>query len=164
VAKIIANPRIEADVELLRKAFPNMEPEGQIIRHTELEALLKMRRSQSRYKTVTRKWRDLVFQETQCYLDGRTAEGQGFRVLNGDQMVRCGARKIRSAGKLTRQAVVVLAAPADGAISDSNARSYRARVITLAEQIALAHEHGAKRIAAATRDAKKHTNGTKPSS
>jgi hypothetical protein len=61
--KIEKNPRNDVDVDLLRKVFPDLLPDGREITHEQLETVLTMNRAQSRYRTVLNKWRKELLHE-----------------------------------------------------------------------------------------------------
>lgn len=136
--QIVKNPRNEADVRLLLDVFPDLLPDGRVITHEQLEAVLKMPRLGGRYKTVVTKWRRILFTEKRVYLDGRVAEGQGFVCLTPNEMVRFGNREVRSAGRKVKKAIAVSAAPNDEELSEEM-RRYRS--LLQAAAIKIAHEH-----------------------
>lgn len=146
---IEVNPRNEADVQVLRKRYTDLEPDGRVIRHDELEAVLGLSRTEARYRTVIAKWRKVLWDESQLYLDGMSAEGQGFRVLNGNQMVQHGNKRLRWAGRSIKTAVRVLATPRDDEITDPHARNYRARALVVAEQLVVSHGRSMRELTTA---------------
>lgn len=77
IAKFVREPRTDADVQLLLHTFVDLLPDGRLITHEAIEAALKMQRHAARYRTVTKHWRRILFQEQRVFLDGRSAEGHG---------------------------------------------------------------------------------------
>lgn len=145
------DPRTDADVQVLLRHYQDLLADGRILTHEELEGLLKMRRTDARYKTVLRHFRRVVFNERQIFLDGVSAEGLGFRALTGNDMVRYGNRRLRHVGRTLKKAVRVLATPHDDEISDPHARAYRARVLVVAEQMAATHGRSMREVTTALR-------------
>jgi hypothetical protein len=121
---ITKNPRNDVDVALLREVFPDLLPDGREITHEQLEAVLMMKRVQSRYRTVVGKWRKQLLDERGLWLDGQLAHGRGFVVLTPDEMVRYGNRNVRAAGRKIRKSLAVVSAPRDEALS-ADTRRYR---------------------------------------
>lgn len=129
------DPQTEADVRHLLAVFADLLPDGRLIAHTQIEAAVTLPRSASRYRTVTRKWRKALFAERGVYLDGLTANGQGFVALTPDEMVRHGNRGVRMAGRKLARALRVMSVPSDAALSE-DMRRYRGRLAMAVEQIA----------------------------
>jgi len=136
--RITRNPRNDVDVKRLLEIFPDLMADGRRILHTQLEEALTMSRVASRYKTVVRRWRNVVLAERGVYLDGMLAEGQGLVALTPDEMVRFGNRQVRTAGRRLKKALIVLALPDDSALSEDS-RRYRQRLLLATEQIAATH-------------------------
>ena len=134
------NPRIDADVELLLGRFRDLVPDGRTILHEEVESLLRIPRTAGRYKTVTTKWRRVILQETRVFLDGRAAQGRGFKVLTPDEMVRYGNREVRAIGRRVRKAILITGLPNPTELSTNELRSYQARLMVACEQIGSAHK------------------------
>ena len=122
--KIVKNPRTDVDVQLLSDVFPDLLPDGREITHGQIEAILKMPRSASRYQTVVRRWRRQIFQERRVYLDGMLAQGRGLIALTPDEMVRFANRRVRAAGRQVKKGLVVAGAPSDVQLSEQM-RRYR---------------------------------------
>lgn len=133
------NPKIEADVQLLLGRFRDLLPDGRIVLHSEIESLLKMPHTLGRYHTVTRGWRRVVFEEQHVFLDGRSAQGQGFKALTPDEMVRFSHREVRSVGRKLRKAIAVAALPDPSELS-ANTRLFQARLMVAVEQISSTHK------------------------
>lgn len=138
MTKIEKNPKTEADIQLLMRVFPDLLPDGRCITHEQIEAVLKIPRLASRYRTVVRKWRRQLFDERHVWLDGQTAEGKGFIALTPDEMVRYGNRGVRSAGRKLKKAIVVMSAPSDGQLSEG-LRQYRQLLLAATEKIIREH-------------------------
>jgi hypothetical protein len=136
--KIIRNPKTDADVEHLWRVFPDILPDGRVVTHEQLEAVLLMNRAQSRYHTVVNRWRKRLFHERGVWLDGQTAMGSGFIALTPDEMVRFGNRGVRTAGRKIRRALAVASAPDDRQLS-ADVRRYRGLLSAAMERIAKAH-------------------------
>ena len=135
------NPRIEADVDLLLGRFRDLVHDGRVILHSEIEDVLRLRREQSRYKTVTAKWRAILLEEHRVFLDGRAAHGQGFVSLTPDDMVRYSNRRVRQVGRAIRKAIRVAALPDPSELKSSELRTYQARLLLACEQLHTAHKH-----------------------
>jgi len=135
------NPRINADVELLLGRFRNVLPDGRLIAHVELESLLKMNRKQSRYRTVTNKWRRILLHEQRVFLDGRAALGDGFIALTPDDMIRYANKRIRQVGRNLRRAIHVASLPDPSELKSSEMRNYQARLLVAYEQVINTHKH-----------------------
>ncbi len=151
IAKLVHEPRTDADVRLLVERFQNLLPDGRLITHAEIESVIHLARHEPRYRTVTKHWRKVLFQEQRIFLDGRAAEGHGFKALTADDMVRYANREVRSIGRRLKRALLVAATPSDDQISDPNNRAYRARLISATEQIAAAHGRVVRELSAALR-------------
>lgn len=120
MGKIQKNPVTAADVALLMTVFGDLVPDGRQVTHEQIEAALKMNRATGRYRTVTDRWRRVLFRERRVWLDGRAAEGRGFIAMTPDDMVRFGAsREVRSAGRKFKKALALLSAPKDEELSDA---------------------------------------------
>lgn len=140
-ARFERNPRIEADVDLLLGRFRDLIPDGRVIAHEEIESLLKMNRRQSRYKTVTDRWRKTLLEEQRVFLDGRAALGAGFKALTPDDMVRYGNNRVRAVGRVLKKAIRVASLPDPSELSSTQLRTYQARLMVAAEQILQKHHH-----------------------
>lgn len=150
-AKLVKNPRVDADVQLLLTRFREMQPDGRILAHEEVEAVLRVQRRSSYYMTVTRHWRRALFNEQRLYLDGRSAEGHGFKVLTADEMIRFSNKLVRAAGRQLKKSVVIAAAPRDEELIDPNVRAYRARLLSAAEQMIANHGRLIREVGATLR-------------
>jgi hypothetical protein len=115
--------------------FSELLPDGRVIRHDDIEAVLRLNRRQPYYKTVVKHWRKDLFHEQRLYLDGRSALGDGFKVLTPDEMIRFSNRLVRAVGRALKKAVAIAATPRDDELIDSNVRAYRARLLSAAEQM-----------------------------
>lgn len=149
--KIPRNPQTDVDVRRLREHFRDLLPDGRLIEHGEIEKLIGVKRTRSYYRTATKAWRRSVFEEDRLYLDGRTALGRGFKVLTPDDMVRFANKRVREAGRILKRAVLVAAAPSDEALTDANARAYRARLLAAAQELATTHTETMKALTSALR-------------
>lgn len=135
------NPRVSADVELLLGRFRDLLPDGRVIAHQEIETLLRTPRTSSRYKLVTKKWREIVLRENRVFLDGRSAFGQGFQSLTPDDMIRYSHKRVRQVGRILQKAIRVASLPDPSELRSSETRNYQARLMVACEQIAQAHKH-----------------------
>jgi len=135
------NPRIDADVDLLLGRFRDLVPDGRVVAHEEIESLLKIGRKQSRYQTVTTKWRRVLLQEQRVFLDGRSALGRGFVSLTPDDMIRYSNKRVRQVGRMIRKAIQVASLPEPSELKNSEMRNYQARLLLACEQVAQAHRH-----------------------
>ena len=138
-ARFEKNPRIDSDVQLLMGRFRDLIPDGRVIFHDEIERLLKLNRRSSRYLTVTKKWRDVVFNENHVFLDGRAAQGGGFRVLTPEEMVRYAHKGVRQVGRKLRSLIMVGSLPDPSELS-VDAKLFQARLIVAMEQITSTHK------------------------
>lgn len=138
-ARFEKNPRIDSDVELLLGRFRDLLPDGRVISHGEIENVLRIKRRTSRYLTVTKKWRDVVFNEYHIFLDGRAAHGEGFRALTAEEMVRFGHKTVRLVGRQLRKAIKVAALPDPSELS-ANSKLFQARFMVAVEQIMSTHK------------------------
>jgi hypothetical protein len=138
-ARFEKNPRIDADVQLLLGRFRGLIPDGRLIAHEEIERLLKLNRRSSRYLTVTRKWRDVEFNEHHVFLDGRAALGQGFISLTPEEMIRYSHRTVRQVGRKLQKAIRVNALPDPSELTE-NSRIFQARLMVAVEQITSTHK------------------------
>lgn len=150
-AQFVHVARTDADVRLLTERFSGILPDGRLISHEDIEAAVGLDREDSRYKTVTKHWRRVLFEEQRIFLDGRAAEGHGFKALAPDEMVRYANREVRAVGRRLKRALIVAATPSDDEIADPNNRAYRARLLSATEQIAQAHGRVMKELSAALR-------------
>ena len=148
-AQLVHDPRTDADVALLLERFTGLLPDGRLIAHADMEATIHLRRDQSRYRTVLKHWRRVVFQEQRVFLDGRSAEGHGLKALTADEMVRYANREVRAIGRRLKNALLVGATPSDEEISNPANRLYRARLLSAAEQIAKAHSRVIRELSTA---------------
>jgi hypothetical protein len=92
------------EVKKLEEAFPEMEKRrGTTILHEDIEAVLRLPRTESRYKTVVNAWRSKVRREHGIDIRGDLPEviGVGYRVLAhveqaqfGNTRTRWGTRQI----------------------------------------------------------------------
>jgi len=135
---IAKNPATEVDVARLMSVYPDILPDGRRITHEQLESVLGMSRLTSRYRTVTNRWRRLLFTERRVFLDGRIGDGTGFIALTPDEMVRFANREVRSAGRKLQKAIAVASAPNDEQLS-ADMKKYRQLLEAAAMKIA--HEH-----------------------
>lgn len=122
--KIVKNPRNDVDVEMLKKVFPDLLPDGREITHEQLETVLQTPRTLSRYHTVINKWRKQLLHERGLWLDGHVLHGRGFVVLEPDAMVHYANRGVRSAGRKLRKNLAIMSAPKDIELSEDT-RRYR---------------------------------------
>lgn len=137
--RFIRNPSIEADVTLLLGRFRDLIPDGHLIAHEEIESLLKLSRKQSRYQTVTNRWRRVLLDEQRLFLDGRSALGTGFKVLTPDEMIRYSNRRVRAVGRVLRKAIQVASLPNPDELTSGQLRTYQARLMVAAEQVLGTH-------------------------
>jgi len=145
------NPRTDADVNLLLTRFRDLQPDGRVIAHADIESTLRLRRTESSYKTAIKHWRQALFNEQRIYIDGRSARGEGFKALTPDEMIRFSNRKVRAAGRLLKKAVAIAASPRDDELIDPNVRLYRARLLSAAEQMIAHHGRLIREMGAALR-------------
>lgn len=136
--RIERNPRNDADAQLLLRAFPDLLMDGRLIMHDQIETVLRMSRSDARYRTVVTKWRRVVKAERGVYLDGLTAGGEGFVALRPDDMARHTDRRVREAGRKVKRAIEVAMLPKDSDLSEGM-RQYRRLLVTACVRIA--HEY-----------------------
>jgi len=134
------NPRIDADVELLLGRFRDLIPDGRLIAHEEIEGLLKLTRKQSRYRTITAKWRRILLTEQRVFLDGRSATGAGFIALTPDEMIRYSNKRVRQVGRILRKAIQVASLPDPSELKSSEMRNYQARLFVACEQLTRTHK------------------------
>jgi hypothetical protein len=135
------NPRTDADVELLLGRFRDLVPDGRTIAHEEIESVLRIPRTQSRYKTVTTRWRAVLLDEQRVFLDGRAALGAGFVLLTPDEMIRYSNKRVRAVGRILRRAIQVASLPHPSELKSSEMRNYQARLFVACEQLTRAHKH-----------------------
>jgi hypothetical protein len=145
---ITKNPQNDADVRLLLAAFPDVRSDGRLIRHEEIEAVLRIPRTSSRYHTVTWKWRRVLEDERGVYLDGRSAQGAGFIAFLPDEHVRYGAKGFHHLGRRTGRLLKIMSMPADEALSPEM-RRYRQLVVSSIEQKAKENREALRDIARA---------------
>ena len=137
--QFVRNPRIEADVQLLLGRFRDLLPDGRIVAHEEVEALLQLNRKANRYQTVTTRWRRVLLDEQRIFLDGRSALGHGFKSLTPDDMVRYSNRRVRSVGRILKKAIYVAGLPDPSELSSSELRTFQARLFVACEQVLSTH-------------------------
>lgn len=145
------NPRTDADVNLLLTRFRDLLPDGRVITHVEVEAVIRVPRTSSYYKTVTKHWRRALFNEQRFFLDGRSAHGEGFKILTPDEMIRWSNARVRAVGRQLRKALIVAVTPRDDEIIDPNTRAWRAHVVSFAEQLNATHGRLLREVGAALR-------------
>ncbi len=94
----------EPDVKLLLAAFPDPQ-RGQLITHEQIEGVITVHRSSSRYRTVVAAWRRRLINESN--LDTTAIPGVGIRVLAEYDRVTASAKDYRrgvaTVGKATRR-------------------------------------------------------------
>jgi hypothetical protein len=129
------DPQTEVDVRHLMGVFSDLLPDGRLVGHGQIEAAITVSRTDARYRTVVRKWRKELLDERGVFLDGLSANGQGFVALTPDEMVRHGNRGVRMAGRKLTRALMVMSVPADVALSEEM-RRYRGRLSVAVESIA----------------------------
>lgn len=132
--KIVKNPRTDVDVELLRKVFPDLLPDGREVLHSQIESVLGSSRLTSRYKRVVTKWRRGLLLERSVWLDGMLADGRGFVALTADEMTRFGNRAVRATGRKLQRAIAVVMAADEHELSES-ARLWRGKLIMAMEKM-----------------------------
>lgn len=94
----------DPDIQALRARWPESGLSvGMVIPFDEIEALLRMRRSDCRFKTVTNRWRKVIENGTGTIILG-SERGIGFRVLSNSQKLDLGNQKFASAVKSSRRA------------------------------------------------------------
>jgi len=99
---------LPTDIELnkLKDAYPvNVLTVGHFIPYGEIEMLLGIAWRESRFKTVTNRWRRVVESETNIFLN--PDPGEGFRVLSDAEKLALSGKKIGTAGKCARRAFVI---------------------------------------------------------
>lgn len=143
--KLQKNPQNDADVQVLLKVFGDVIPDGRQITHEQLETVLSISRLSSRYRTVVSKWRRILFIERRVWLDGRAAEGAGFRALTPDEMVRYANREVRASGKKLKKAIAIASAPNDEELSADVLR-YRQLLEAAAIKISLEHRQSLRDV------------------
>ena len=89
----------ELEVKALREAFPAMEV-GQEITTEEVEKIIDVKKGESRYYTVTVRWRKEVERKDGLVI-GQTPEG--FRVLDDADKTNLSTKKLISATRLARR-------------------------------------------------------------
>src|SRR4030095_11956008 len=93
---------LNLDVERLHNAFPEVARLlGQVIPHEQIESILHMRRTDSRYRGVLWQWRNEVEQKTGIWIDGKHSEaiGVGFMVLAAKPLLMHANRKREQAAR-----------------------------------------------------------------
>lgn len=138
--QIVKNPQVDADVRMLLGVFSDLLPDGREVQHEQIETVLKLARTSSRYRTVTKKWRRIVFEERGVYLNGRGVAGRGFVALLPNEMVRFGNREVRGAGRRFQKAIAIMALPADEQLS-ADVKRQRQLLLAATERIAREHKH-----------------------
>lgn len=134
------NPRIDADVELLLGRFRDLIPDGRVIRHEDIESLVRLKRTEGRYQTITKRWRTVLLNEQRVFLDGRAASGAGFMVLTPDDMIRYSNKRVRQVGRILRKAIQVASLPDPSELKSSEMRNYQARLFVACEQLTRTHK------------------------
>lgn len=96
----------DIDVRAIREHWPDESLKvGEVIKHDDMEAILKCGRKSCRYKTVTARWRKLVENSTNKIIGAK--RGEGFVVLSEREKVGLSGDKLRSAGRLARRSYIV---------------------------------------------------------
>lgn len=80
------------DVRKLNEAFPELT-EGDEIAHADIEALLGLAHTVSRYRTVTNAWRRSVLNDRN--IEVAAVAGEGFRCLTAPERVSGGIRGVQ---------------------------------------------------------------------
>lgn len=132
------NPNTDEDVRQLQIVFGDLLPDGRLVTHQQIEAVIGVSHLTAHYRTVTNRWRKLLVAERSVYLDGVAAQGSGFVSLTPDEMVRFGNRGARIAGRKVLRSMAVMSLPDDAALSEGM-RRYRARLSMAVAQIAETH-------------------------
>lgn len=86
----------EPDVKALLQAITNLEP-GKVVEHAEIEAVIKVDRRKSRYRTVVDAWRARLLREQNVDLQARA--GVGFVVLTEEERVGASVRDYGSGAR-----------------------------------------------------------------
>lgn len=96
----------EIDIRKLREAYPDGSlTVGRIINYTEVEALLRMKRTDNRWRTVTHRWRRLVEKESGVIVG--TVDGEAFKVLDDHETLDTACGKLRTSVRCARRSLVL---------------------------------------------------------
>lgn len=96
----------DGDVKALMRAYPTENlVSGGIIPHNEIEELIKCRKYETRYRSITSRWRSIVLSESNVIIG--VARGIGFKILTEPEKVDLSGAKLRmAANAMTRSRVV----------------------------------------------------------
>ena len=102
----IANGRpVKPDVDKLMEHYGGVPRDGRVITHREVEKIIEETHGSHRYSGVTSSWRKRMESEQGITLDGRSAAGEGFRVLSAPDMVEFSSIEHKSARRKVAKAV-----------------------------------------------------------
>lgn len=105
----------ENETDLIRKTWPDNELEhGQIIEYEDVEKLLNLTRKESRFRTITNRWRKLVEENTGRTIIG-TKANVGFLVMSDTDKLSLSQRKLKSSVRSAKRSFAV-----SGAVNANN--------------------------------------------
>lgn len=143
VKPFVKDPRTDADVNLVLNGLGELSPDGRVITHKQVEALLRVPRTHSHYKLVMKHVRCRIEDERSLVLDGRGLKGEGWLLLTRPEQVSRGHRgvalSIRSAKKQTRRMSMPLAEELPESM-----RAFRAGFVASMSRVFHAHEQAQK--------------------
>lgn len=143
--KIVKNPLTAVDVQRLWTAFPDLLPDGRVITHDQIEAVLQEPRTSARYRRVVSKWRRQLWTERSVVLDGISARGRGYVSVTNEEMPRQGHRDGRVGLRKIKKAIAVAATPEDAALSE-HTRRYRLLFVAAMEKTVRDHQRTLKDV------------------
>jgi hypothetical protein len=98
----------QPDVDKLRRAFPDSRLlPGYIIPYAEIEKIINVPASDSRFRSVTNKWRREIERETNKIIG--VNPGSNFVVLSESEKVDLSGRKLNSAARAAKRSYVIIA-------------------------------------------------------
>lgn len=145
------------DVDKIMRSIKAEERRGGVVKHEEIEGLIKVERTENRYKTVCNAWRKKVFTAHGVKIVGDRPDvvGVGFAVLTNKEQI---AEAERQYGKGRRRVgagwkTAALVTEEDLEEADLKRRDH---AIQTGVQLFTAHREAQKSLAASTRPQHQH--------
>lgn len=140
----------EPYVKRLNEHFGELEADGRVIEHAELEPLVDAKKGSNAYKTRVDAWRRALWRTRQLVLDGRYAAGEGYKVLSPNEMVRHSTREAHSGRRRFERALAVASVAALDELDEEH-RELQALALSSYSKVLTVDKETRKSIAAALR-------------
>ena len=114
---------VKPEVDKLLKKYAGVPRDGRVITHDEISATIGIEPEKDgkrfgHYNAVIQSWRKKMRNEYGVILDGRSAVGEGYRVLRADDMVKHGESEHRAAYRKVGRAVQAAALAPDNELDE----------------------------------------------